>query len=318
MAHRIAVLDGHALNPGDLSWQELAALAETTVHPRTPEAEVVARAAGATIVLTNKTPLRAATLAALPELRFISVLATGYNIVDVAAARERGIVVSNVPTYGTLSVAQHTFALILELVNRVGAHAAHAPEGWPKSADWSYSLTPLTELAGKTLGLVGFGRIAQATARIGAAFGMRVMAHTPSRTSGEQEGVRFASLEQLLAEADFVSLHCPLTAVNQGLINRERIALMKPGAYLVNTARGPLVAEADLAAALAEGRLAGAALDVLSAEPPSADHPLLKAPRCLITPHNAWATVEARARLMRITVENVRAFIGGAPVNVVQ
>lgn len=318
MTHRIVVLDGHALNPGDLSWDGLKDLAATEVHPRTPEGSVLERAAGATILLTNKTPLRAATLAQLPSLRFISVLATGYNIVDVAAARERGMVVSNVPTYGTQSVAQHTFALILELVNRVGAHAVDAPGGWPRNADWSYSLAPLTELAGKTLGLVGYGRIAQATARIGLAFGMNVVAHTPSRISGGDGAVRFLALDELLTEADFVSLHCPLTATNAGLMNAARLGQMKPSAFLINTARGLLVNEGDLASALSEGRIAGAALDVLSTEPPPVDNPLLKAPRCIITPHNAWATREARARLMSITVENVRAFIGGAPVNVVQ
>jgi glycerate dehydrogenase len=318
MNHRIVVLDGHALNPGDLDWSPLRALAPAEIHERTPEPLVAERASAATIVLTNKSLLRAETIATLPALQCISVLATGFNIVDTAAAAARGIPVCNVPAYGTFSVAQHTFALILELCHRVWDHAADvARGGWTRNPDWSYALAPLTELADKTLGLVGYGRIARQAARIGLAFGMRVIAHTPSRTAGADGGVRFAPLEDLVREADFLSLHCPLTAANSGLLNAERLRAMKPSAYVINTARGPLIDEAALAAALRDGVIAGAALDVLSQEPPPADHPLLGAPRCLITPHNAWATREARARLLAVTVENVRAFLAGAPVNVV-
>jgi glycerate dehydrogenase len=318
MFAKIVVLDGYALNPGDLSWDGLRALGETTVYDRTAEADVVSRAVEANIVLTNKTPLRASTLAKLPRLRCVSVLATGYNVVDVEAAKALAVPVCNVPTYGTYSVAQHTFALILELCHRVGLHADDVRAGgWSRKPDWSYSHAPLMELAGKTLGLVGYGRIAQQVAKIGAAMGMTVLAHSPSRVTGGDGVARFVTLETVLAEADFVSLHCPLTPANQGLINDETITRMKRSAYLINTARGALVVEADLAAALNSGRLAGAALDVLSAEPPPAENPLLTAAHCLVTPHNAWATREARTRLMAATVENVRAFLSGTPQNVV-
>ena len=315
---RIVVLDGYALNPGDLGWDGLKALGDTKVFDRTPESEVAERAADATIVLTNKTPLRGATLAQLPRLRCISVLATGYNIVDVETAKALAIPVCNVPAYGTHSVAQHTFALILELCHRVGLHADDVlAGGWAANPDWSYAQAPLTELAGKTLGLVGYGRIAQQTARIGAAFGMKVLAHSPSRQTGGDGVASFTSLAGVVSEADFLSLHCPLTAANQGLINGDLITRMKRSAFLINTARGGLVVERDLADALNSGRLAGAGLDVLSTEPPAAGNPLLRATHCIVTPHNAWATREARARLMAATVENVRAYLSGAPQNVV-
>jgi len=315
---KIVVLDGYALNPGDLSWDGLKALGDTTVYDRTAEAEVVERALDANIVLTNKTPLRAATLAKLARLRCISVLATGFNVVDVETAKALAVKVCNVPTYGTYSVAQHTIALILELCHRVGLHADDVRAGgWSSKPDWSYAHSPLIELAGKTLGLVGYGRIAQQVARIAAALGMEVVAHSPSRASGGDGVARFATLETVLSEADFLSLHCPLTAANQGLINDENITRMKRSAFLINTARGGLVVEKDLAAALNSGRLAGAGLDVLSVEPPPADNPLLSATHCIVTPHNAWATREARARLMAATVENVRAFLSGQPKNVV-
>ena len=312
VAQRIVVLDGYTLNPGDLNWDGLKALGEVQVHDRTPEAEVAARAAGATIALTNKTPLRAATLEKLPELRYIGVLATGYDIVDVQAARERGIPVTNIPTYGTHSVAQFTFALLLELCHHVSRHADDVRAGgWSRSPDWSYHVAPLVELAGKTLGIVGYGRIGRQVGAIGEAFGMRVIAHDVGGGDG------LVPLEQLLREADVVTLHCPLTPENRGFIDSARIALMKPSAVLINTARGPLVNEADLAEALNTGRIAAAALDVLSKEPPPAGNPLLTARNCLLTPHIAWATKEARARLMKIAVDNVRAFLDGKPVNVV-
>ena len=318
MQVRIVVLDGYALNPGDLSWDGLKALGETKIYDRTPESEVVARAANANIVLTNKTPLRGETLAKMPRLRCVSVLATGFNVVDVETAKALAVPVCNVPAYGTHSVAQHTFALILELCQRVGLHAEDVEEGgWTANPDWSYALSPLIELAAKTLGLVGYGRIAQQVARIGAAFGMKVLAYSPSREAGGDGVARFVSLAEVVSEADFLSLHCPLTAVNQGLVNAELIGRMKRTAFLINTARGGLVVERELADALNSGRLAGAGLDVLSAEPPPADHPLIGAAHCLVTPHNAWATREARGRLMATTVENVRAYLSGQPRNVV-
>jgi glycerate dehydrogenase len=311
---KLVILDGYTLNPGDLSWDELRILATCEIHDRTPEAAIVARAAGAEVVLTNKTPLSAETIAQLPRLRYIGVLATGYNVVDIAAARARSIVVTNVPTYGTRSVAQHVFALVLEFTTGVGHHAQTVREGrWSHSIDWCYWDQPLIELEGLTLGVVGYGRIGRAVAGVGAALGMRVVATDVADTPGAER----VPLEELLQRSDVVSLHCPLTAETQGLINRARLGLMKPTALLVNTARGPLVVDADLAAALNEGRLGGAALDVLSVEPPAADNPLLTARNCLITPHIAWAARASRQRLLGIAVANLRAFIGGSPVNVV-
>lgn len=307
---RIVVLDGHTLNPGDLSWSALEALGDCTIHAHTPAAEIVARAAGAPIVLTNKTPLSAATLAALPDLRYLGVLATGYNVVDVAAARARGIPVANVPLYGTASVAQHVFALLLELTQQVARHAASVRAGrWSESRDFCYWETPLLELSGLTLGIVGTGRIGGAVARIAEAFGMKVIA---ARRSGGR-----AELEQVLRAADVVSLHCPLTEETRHLINATTLGWMKPGALLINTSRGPLIDEAALAAALHAGRIAGAALDVLSTEPPPAGNPLFTAPNCIITPHIAWATRAARSRLMGTAIANVAAFLAGKPENVV-
>lgn len=316
---KLCVLDGYCLNPGDLSWAALEELTDVTVHDRTPGEAVVARASGAQLVMTNKTPLSRETLAQLPELRYIGVLATGYNIVDVVAARERGIVVTNIPTYGTMSVAQHAIALLLELCIQAGEHSRHAKAGgWAASKDWSYWNSPLIELAGKTLGVVGFGRIGRATAKIGDALGMRILAHdTYHGDAPAYEGFRWAGLDELLAESDAVTLHCPLTADNLHMIDAARLRRMKRSAFLVNTSRGPLVKDEDLAAALNEGVIAGAALDVLSVEPPKGDNPLFAAKNCLITPHIAWATQEARARLMEIAVENVKAFLAGRPQNLV-
>lgn len=315
---RIVVLDGHTLNPGDLSWDALQALGGCSFHDRTPPGDVLARASGAAVVLTNKTPLDAATLAALPDLRYIGVLATGFNVVDVAAARARGIVVTNVPAYGTRSVAQHVFALLLELTQRVGHHAATVRDGrWSASPDWCYWDYPLVELEGLTMGIVGYGRIGAATARLAEAFGMRVIANDRSSSTAGGPAVSRVGLDTLFAEADVVSLHCPLTEESRHLVDRRRLGLMKPTAYLINTSRGPLVNEADLAAALEEGRLAGAGLDVLAVEPPLPDNPLLHARNCVITPHIAWATQAARARLMGIAADNIRAFLSGRPTNVV-
>lgn len=306
---KIVVLDGYCLNPGDLDWGALRAHGEVTLFDRTPEALVVERAAGATAVLTNKTPLSAATLDQLPELRYIGVLATGYNIVDVAAARQRQIAVTNVPAYGTHSVAQLTIALLLELCHRVGDHAAAVRQGaWQQNPDWSFWLHPQRELAGKTFGIIGNGRIGQQTGRIAEALGMRLLVH--SRNAG-------VPLAHLLEESDVVSLHCPLFPETKGLLHAERFAQMKPSAFLLNTSRGPLVVEQDLADALNQGRLAGAGLDVLSLEPPVTGSPLFTAKNCLITPHLAWATQEARARLMQIAVDNYAAFLAGTAVNVV-
>jgi len=317
---KIVVLDGHTLNPGDNSWEGVAALGELQVYARTAPALVRERAAGAEIVLTNKTHLDAATLADLEALRFIAVLATGINVVDAEAARARGILVANVPEYGSDSVAQHAFALLLELTNRVGDHAAAVRAGdWIGARDFAFWLTAPLELRERTMGIVGFGRIGRRTAEIAHAFGMRVLA-TPGRRAAEPPGYEpfaWADAGRVFAESDVVSLHCPLTADNVGFVDAGLLATMKPTALLLNTARGGLVDEEALAAALCTGRIAGAGLDVVAAEPMRADNPLLTAPNCIITPHIAWASLAARRRLMQTTVDNVRAFIAGMPINVV-
>lgn len=315
---RIVVLDGHTMNPGDLSWDALMALGDVAVHPRTPPQDLPERARDAEILLTNKVVLDRAALEQLPRLRYIGVTATGYNVVDLPAARERGIVVTNVPAYSTASVVQATFALLFELTHRAGHHARAVREGrWTACPDFSFTDFPLIELAGKRLGIVGFGNIGQAVARVAEAFGMVVLAHTRTRPEKAVAPPRFVGLEALLRESDVVTLHCPLTPETKHLINRERLALMKRGALLLNTGRGPLLDEAAVAAALHSGQLGGAGLDVLSNEPPAADHPLLRAPNCFITPHVGWATTAARSRLMAEVVSNVRAFLAGAPANVV-
>ena len=314
---RIVVLDGYTVNPGDLSWGELDRLGQCEVHDRTPDGLVVERAAGAEIVLTNKVVLSGDRIERLDALRYIGVLATGYNIVDVAAASERGILVTNVPTYGTRSVAQMVFAHVLNLTQRVAQHAAGVREGrWSRCEDFCYWDYPLTELAGLTMGVVGFGRIGRAVAELAGAFGMDVLACDPA-ADGAPAGVAFVGVDELLARSDVVSLHCPLTAQTERLVDARRLGLMKPTAFLVNTARGRLVDAAALAEALEAGRLAGAGLDVLAVEPPPADDPLLKVAGCFITPHVGWATRSARARLLSTAVENVRAFLGGRAVNVV-
>jgi len=317
---KITVLDGYCLNPGDLSWDTLRALGELDAFDRTRADQVVERAAGAEIVFTNKTPLSAEALAQLPTLRYIGVLATGYNIVDVAAAQRQNIVVTNIPTYGTASVAQFVFALLLELCHNVKLHSDAVRAGeWTRSPDWSFWKTPLVELAGKTMGIVGFGRIGRHTARIADALGMRVIASDTFH--GEDPALtdfRWGSVEEVLGESDAVSLHAPLFPETRGMINAQSLRLMKPSAFLINTSRGPLVVDQDLADALNAGRLAGAGLDVLSIEPPAADNPLLSARNCLVTPHMAWATREARARLMDLAVENLTAFLAGSPKNVIR
>lgn len=314
----IAVLDGYTLNPGDLSWDELKALGPCEIFDRTPPDEIAARAAHAEIAITNKAVLHRPQIEAMPRLKYIGVTATGYNIVDVAAAKERGVIVTNVPAYGTRSVAQHTFALLLELTQHAGHHAQTVRDGrWVRSPDWCYWDHPLVELDGLTLGIVGYGRIGQAVARLAEAFGMKVIASASSSGRKREANVAVVDLEYLFSESDVVSLHCPLTPETKHLVNAQRLARMKPTSFLLNTSRGPLVDEAALADALNSGRIDGAAMDVLSVEPPPADNPLLSAKNCLITPHIAWATRAARARLMRTAVDNVRAFLAGNPQNVV-
>lgn len=311
---KIVVLDGYTTNPGDISWEPLERCGDCTIHTRTAGGDVVSRAAGAEILLTNKTPVTREAIASLPDLRYIGVLATGYNIVDVAAARERGIPVCNVPEYSTPNVAQATFALLLELTNQTGLHDRTVHEGrWSACPDYCYWEGELLELAGLTLGIVGYGRIGKAVAAIGRAFGMQIL-FTRRDVAGDPDCV---PLDELLARSDVVSLHCPLTPQTQGLIDARRLNLMKPSAFLINTSRGPLVNEADLAAALESGRIAGAGLDVLSVEPPPASNPLLTARNCILTPHIAWATRNARRRLVDVAAANVRAFLEGRLQHVV-
>lgn len=313
---KIVVLDGHTLNPGDLSWNELEALGGCKVHPRGTVAETIARSQGAEAIITNKAIVDAEVINALPNLKYIGVTATGFNVVDVAAASAKNITVTNVPAYGTQSVAQHAISLLLELTNHVGRHSQAVSEGeWVNNIDWCFTKAPITELDQLTLGVIGWGRIGAATANIAAALGMRILTH--SRTRKTVDGVEFVDLDSLLSQADVVSLHCPLTDNTDRLINAARLAFMKRSALLINTSRGQLLDEAAVAEALNKDRLAGAALDVLSSEPPAADNPLLSAKNCLITPHNAWASRSARQRLLQVSVENLKSFIDGQPQNVV-
>ena len=316
---RIVVLDGHTLNPGDNPWTGLERLGELTVHDRTPPEAVVDRAAGAAVVLTNKTRLTGAHFAALGELRFVAVLATGYDVVDVPAARARGIPVSNVPEYGTDSVAQHAIALLLELTQRVGLHDTAVRRGeWAACPDFSFWKSAPVELAGLTIGIVGFGRIGRRVGEIATALGMRVLAASRRETDAPPwPGFGWREVPALFAASDVVSLHCPVTPETVGFVNADLLARMKPTALLLNTARGTLVDERALSEALRAGRLAGAATDVASEEPIRSDNPLLEAPRCVLTPHMAWASLAARRRLMEASVTNVRAFLEGKPVNVV-
>jgi glycerate dehydrogenase len=316
---RIVILDAFTTNPGDLDWGPVAALGDLAVHDRTPDDEIVARAAGAEAVLTNKTPLSAATLAALPALKYVGVLATGVNVVDLAAAAAAGVTVTNVPGYSTPGVAQAVFALLLELTNQTGALSAGARAGrWQACDDFCYWDGELVELDGLTLGIVGYGAIGRRVADIARALGMRVVATSRSRAAGASgEGVEFLSLDDVFRTADVVSLHCPLAPETKQLVNAARLATMKPTAYLVNTARGGLVDEQALADALAAGRIAGAGLDVLTQEPPRDGSPLLHAPNCVLTPHVAWATRKARARLIAAAAANLAAFLEGRPRNVV-
>lgn len=316
---KIVVLDGYTLNPGDLSWDSLEALGEVQIYDRTPPELTVERSRGANVILTNKTVLSAKTIRDLPDLKYIGVLATGYNVVDLPAAHEQNIAVTNIPAYSTPSVAQMVFALLFELCLQVGRHSEAVRSGkWSSSADFSFTLSPLIEITGKTLGIVGYGGIGREVAALADAFGMKVLVTGSGKTAYSPEPNRsFVSLPELLAESDIVTLHCPLTPETKGLINRSALSRMKPTAMLINTSRGPVIVEEDLATALNEERLYGAALDVLSQEPPASDNPLLQARNCVITPHIAWASKEARTRLMDQAVRNLEAFTQGHPIHVV-
>jgi len=323
------VLDGYTANPGDLSWKPFEEFCEITVYDRTPDAEIVSRIGDAEIVFTNKTPLTRMILASLPNLKYLGAMSTGYNVIDVVAAKEMGVTVTFVPEYATYATAQMTIAHLLELSNQVGRHNRIVHEGgWERSVDFCFTSGPLTELLQKTLGLVGYGKIAGRVAAIAQALGMEVLATSRSietrLASGELPsgfedniGVKYVSFDALLRRSDVISFHCPLTPETQGLANRETISRMKNGAFLINTSRGPVLNENDVAEALRTGKLAGVAVDVLSTEPPSADNPLLTAPGCIITPHIAWAPKETRQRLLDTVYENLRAFLTGNPQNVV-
>lgn len=318
---KIVVLDGYTLNPGDLSWSGLEALGALTVHDRTPDddARIIRLIGDAQIVYTNKTPIRRQVFEGCPAMRFIGVLATGYNIVDIPAADDHGVTVCNVPAYGTDAVAQFAIAMLLEICHGVAHHSRAVHEGrWQRSADFCFWDTPQIELAGKTLGVIGFGRIGRATARIAASLGMHVLAHNGERQAEEGRGLAaHVTLNELLAQSDVIALHCPLTPSTQGIINRRSIARMKDGVILLNNSRGPLIVEEDLAHALSSGKVYAAGLDVVCVEPILPDNPLLRAPNCLITPHISWASKEARKRLMDIAAGNLEAFIAGSPINVV-
>ena len=313
---KIVVLDGYGLNPGDLSWSAWETLGELKVYDRTSPSELLERSEGAEVLITNKTLITANDMALLPELKYIGVLATGYNVVDIDEAKARGIVVTNIPAYSTASVAQMVFAHILNITQRVGYYADENVRGrWTNNADFCYWDTNLVELDGKKMGIVGYGNIGKATARIALAFGMEVLAYTSKDQKDLPQGVKKATLDELFAESDVISLHCPLTPDTKELVNANRLKTMKRSAILINTGRGPLINEKDLADALNEGCIAGAGLDVLSVEPSVADNPLLRAKNCFITPHIAWATKEARTRLMDIAINNLRSYQEGNIIN---
>ncbi|NLV15682.1 MAG: D-2-hydroxyacid dehydrogenase [Syntrophomonadaceae bacterium] len=313
---KIVVLDGYTLNPGDLSWDDLRELGEVTVYDRTPKDLVISRSQKAEILLTNKTILNKDIIAQLPDLRYVGVLATGYNVIDLQAARDRNITVTNIPAYSTRTVAQMTFALLLELCNHVQEHSNAVRQGrWSQSIDFCYWDYPIVELDRKIMGIIGMGKIGRQVAEIAAAFGMKVFAYDISCDQETSSAVKWLEIPELLARSDIVSLHCPLTPENQGMVDRSFLKQMKPEAFFLNTSRGPLVAEQDLADALNNGVIAGAGLDVLAQEPPARDNPLLTARNCLITPHIAWAAREARTRLIKIAVNNLSSFLSGHPVN---
>lgn len=316
---KIVVLDGYTLNPGDLTWERLEKLGNVTVYDRTPADKIVERIGDAEIVYTNKTPLTRDTFEKTPQVKFVGVLATGYNVVDVEAAKDHGVVVTNIPTYGTAAVAQFTFALLLELCHHVGEHNLEVKKGvWTQCPDFCFWNYPLIELAGKTMGFIGFGRIGQAAAKVAQALGMKVLAYdgyqNPALVS---DTLKYVELDELLANSDVISLHCPLFESTKGMINKGTIAKMKEGVMIINTSRGPLIVEEDLAEALNSGKVGGAAVDVVSTEPAKMENPLMTAKNCIITPHIAWAPKESRDRLMNIAVDNLEAFLVGSPVNVV-
>ena len=315
---KAVILDGFCENPGDLSWDAARQLCDLTVYDRTAPEDVLSRAAGAEIVVVNKVPLTREIIEQLPDLRFVAILATGYNIIDTECCAERGIPVANIPAYSTDSVAQYVFSFILAHASRVTEHSVAVHDGaWAACPDFTFRVAPICEIAGKTLGIVGYGKIGQKVAAIGRAFGMKILASTahPEKYAGED--VRFVDLDTLAHESDYISLHCPLTKETQGLVNAQFLSKMKENAFLVNTSRGPVLDEIAVAAVLNEERIAGVGVDVLSTEPPVADNPLLTAKNCYITPHIAWAPLETRQRLMDIFVENIRAFINGSPINIV-
>lgn len=316
---KIVILDGYTENPGDLSWNELEKLGQLTVYDRTDPAQIAERIGDAEAVYVNKVPLGRETLDKCPKLRFIGVLATGYNIIDTKAAREKNIIVSNIPTYGTQSVAQYTMALLLELCHHAGEHSECVKAGeWTNGEDWCFWKYPLIELSGKTMGIIGFGKIGQAAAKLARAFGMDVLAYDSHPVQAlECEGIHYAGLDEVLQSSDVISLHCPLFPSTEGIISKDTIAKMKSGVMIINTSRGPLIKEQDLADALNNGKVAGAAVDVVSEEPIRTDNPLLSAKNIIITPHIAWAPKESRQRLMDVAVENLRAFMEGHPQNVV-
>ncbi|MBW8041903.1 MAG: D-2-hydroxyacid dehydrogenase [Planctomycetes bacterium] len=315
---KIVVLDGFTLNPGDLTWKNLKALGQCTVYDRTEPKDVLSRAKDAEIVLTNKTLLFSDVIKQLPKLKYIGVLATGYNVVDIEAARDRDIPVTNIPAYSTRSVAQMVFAHLLNLAQHVGHHAQTVRSGrWTSNPDFCYWDMPLIELAGMTMGIIGLGRIGQATAKLALTFEMKVIAYDVVAPSSMPEGCQFVNLEDVFRTSDVVSLHCPLTPQTKNIVNKQRLAIMKKTAFLINTSRGPLVDEQALAQALNNQSIAGAGLDVLSSEPPEKDNPLIKARNCFITPHIAWASCAARQRLLSVVVDNVAAFLTGKPQNVI-
>lgn len=315
---KIVIMDGHAVNPGDLNWDFLQQFGQVTVYERTPGELITERIGDAEIVLVNKSPITAQVMDACPNIKLICVLATGYNVVDCQAAKERGIPVCNVPDYGTAAVAQFTFALLLELCHQVGHHAQTVRDGkWCECPDFCYWETPQMELAGKTLGIIGFGRIGRAVGKIAKAFGMKVIAYNRSQCEEGKEIGSYVNLEELLTSSDIISLHCPLSAENTGMINAAAIAKMKDGAILLNTARGPLVDEAAVSAALESGKLRGFACDVVSTEPMAESNPLKSAPNCIVTPHMAWAPIESRKRIQDCTQRSIRAFLDGKPINTV-
>lgn len=316
---KIVVLDGYTLNPGDISWEGMEAFGEVTVYDRTKAEDVVERIGDAEVVYTNKTPITKETMDACPGMKFIGVLATGYNIVDVAAAKEKGIPVSNIPTYGTAAVSQFAIALLLELCHHIGEHSDAVKAGeWTSNPDWCFWKYPLVELAGKNMGIIGFGRIGQDTGKIAQALGMKVLAYDAfKRPELESDTCKYVDLDTLLAQSDVISLHCPLFPDTEGIINKDTIAKMKDGVMIINDSRGPLIVEQDLRDALDSGKVAGAALDVVSTEPIQMDNPLLGAKNVILTPHIAWAPKESRQRLMDIAVDNLKCYVDGKPQNVV-